>query len=184
MWLTAAKDAIYGLDAFYRWFHAKMTARKDFLLAFVAFYRWFCACRVTVGANLMRNFLVFDRLRTPVTMEADISISLIVFSNWFCQRATAEADFLGSCRKYILSLISYLLEKHWDLLIFFFKYFNIAFMRNWLLEQYCFCHWFCAQVTARADMLRCFSECHHWLCAQVTAVADVLKSCGAFYRWF
>ena len=37
------------------------------------------------------------------------------------------------------------------------------------------------QVTAQADMLRSFFECHHRLCAQVTAVADVLKSCGAFY---
>ena len=43
----------------------------------------------------------------PVTVEADILSSLIVFYNWFCKRATAEADFLGSCREYILSLISY-----------------------------------------------------------------------------
>ena len=55
------------------------------------------------GSNLWLYFLVFDRLRTPVTEEAD----LITFYNWFCKRATAEADFLGSCRKYILSLISH-----------------------------------------------------------------------------
>ena len=32
-----------------------------------------------------------------MTVEADILSSLIVFNNWFCKRATAEADFLGSC---------------------------------------------------------------------------------------
>ena len=64
-------------------------------------------CGVTVGANLLLNVLVFNRLRTPMTVEADILNSLIVFYNWFCERATAEADFLGSCRKYILSLISH-----------------------------------------------------------------------------
>ena len=53
------------------------------------------------------SFLVFDRLRTPVTVDADVLSSLIVFCNWFCKTATAEADFLGSCRKYILPLISY-----------------------------------------------------------------------------
>ena len=36
-------------------------------------------------------------------------------------------------------------------------------------------------MTARAEMLRSFFECHHQLCTQVTGVADVLKSCGAFY---
>ena len=56
---------------------------------------------------LFFSFIVFDRLRTPVTVEADILSSLIVFYTLFCKRATAEADFLGSCRKYILSLISY-----------------------------------------------------------------------------
>ena len=61
---------------------------------------------MTVGANLLLNFLVLDRLHTPLTVEADILSSLIVFYNRFCKRATAEADFLGSCRKYILSLIS------------------------------------------------------------------------------
>ena len=106
-WLTAAEDVILGFNAFYRWFRAEVTARKDFLLPFVAFYSWFCACGVTVGANLLLHFLVFDGLRTPVTAEADILSSLTVFYNWFCKRATAEADFLGSCRKYVLSLISY-----------------------------------------------------------------------------
>ena len=62
---------------------------------------------MSVGANLLLNFLVFDRLRTPVTVKADILSSLIVFYNSFCKRATAEADFLGSGRKYILSMISY-----------------------------------------------------------------------------
>ena len=42
-----------------------------------------------------------------MTVEADILSSLIVFYNWFRKRATAKADFLGSCRKCILSLISY-----------------------------------------------------------------------------
>ena len=102
-WLTAAEDVIFGFNAFYRWFGAEVTARKDFLLPFVAFHRWFCACGVTVGANLLLHFLVFDRLRTPVTVEADSLSSLIAFYNWFCKRATAEADFLGCCRKYILS---------------------------------------------------------------------------------
>ena len=60
-----------------------------------------------MGANLLLNFLGFDRLRTPVVVVADILSSVIVFYNWFCKRATAEADFLGSYRKYILSLISY-----------------------------------------------------------------------------
>ena len=106
-WLTAAEDAILGFNAFYRWFRAEVTARKDFSLAFVAFYHWFCACSETVEAHLLLNFLVFDRIRTPVTVEADILSSLIVFYNWFCKRATAEAYFLGSCRKYISSLISY-----------------------------------------------------------------------------
>ena len=67
----------------------------------------FCACGVIVGANILLHFLVFDRLRTPVTVEADILSSLIVFYDWFCKRNTGEADLLGSCRKYILSLISY-----------------------------------------------------------------------------
>ena len=58
-----------------------MTAREDFLLAFVAFYRLICVCGVTVRANLLLNFLVFDRLRTLVTVEADILSSLIVFYN-------------------------------------------------------------------------------------------------------
>ena len=80
-----------------------MTARKDFLLPFVAFHRLFCECGVTVGPDLLLHFLVFDRQSTPVTKEADILRSLIVFYNSFCKRATAAADFLGSCRKYILS---------------------------------------------------------------------------------
>ena len=67
----------------------------------------FCACGVIVGANLLLHFLVFDRVRMAVTVEADILSSLIVFYNWFWKRATAEADLLGSCRKYILSSISY-----------------------------------------------------------------------------
>ena len=103
--LTAAEDVTLGFNAFYRWFGAEANARKDFLLPFVAFYRWFYACGVTVGANLLLYFLVFDRLRTPVTVEADILSSSIVFYNWFRKTATTVADFLGSCRKYILSLI-------------------------------------------------------------------------------
>ena len=106
-WLTAAEDVILGFNAFYRWFGAGVTARKDFLLPFVTFYRCFCACGVTVGANPLLHFLVFDRLRTSVTVEADIWSSLNLFHKWFCKTATAEADFLGSCRKNILSLISY-----------------------------------------------------------------------------
>ena len=66
-----------------------------------------CVCGVTVRANLLLHSLVFGRLRTPVTVEADILSSLMVFYDRFCERATAEADFLGSCREYILSLISY-----------------------------------------------------------------------------
>ena len=38
---------------------------------------------------------------------AAILSSLIVFYNSLCKRATPEADVLGSCRKYILWLISY-----------------------------------------------------------------------------
>ena len=49
---------------------------------------------MTVGVNLLINFVVFDRLRTPVTVEADILSSLIVFYNYFFKRATAEADIL------------------------------------------------------------------------------------------
>ena len=121
-----------GFNAFYRWFRAEVTARKDFLLAFVAFYRWFCACDVTVGANLLLHFLVFDRLRRPVTVEADILSSLIVFYNWFCKKATVKADFLGSCRKNILSLISFISwwRSNEIFYIFFFKYFNSDFMSN------------------------------------------------------
>ena len=103
--LTAAEDVTLGFNAFYRWFGAEANARKDFLLPFVAFYRWFYACGVTVGANLLLYFLVFNRLRTPVTVEADILSSSIVFYNWFRKTATTVGDFLGSCRKYILSLI-------------------------------------------------------------------------------
>ena len=99
--LTAAEDVILDFNAFYRWFRAEVTSRKDFLLPFVAFYRWFCACSVSLGANLLLHFLVFGRLCAPVTVEADILSSLIIFYDWFCKRATAEADFLGSCRKYI-----------------------------------------------------------------------------------
>ena len=99
-----------------------------------------CACGVTVGENLLLHFLVLDRLRTPVTVEADVLNSLIVFYNWFCKRATAEADFLGSCRKYILLLISIVscwrsTEVFFFLYIFFFKYFNIDLISNWLLSQ-------------------------------------------------
>ena len=99
--LTTAEDVILDFNAFYRWFRAEVTSRKDFLLPFVAFYRWFYACSVTLGANLLLHFLVFGRLCAPVTVEADILSSLIIFYDWFCKRATAEADFLGSCRKYI-----------------------------------------------------------------------------------
>ena len=117
-------------------FAQKWLRKKTFLLAFVAFYRWFCVCCVTVGANILVHFLVLDRPRTPVTVEADILSSSIVFHDWFCKRVTAEADFLGSCRKYILSFIFY--GSCWRsteiFLIFFFKYFNIDFMSNWLLE--------------------------------------------------
>ena len=39
---------------------------------------------MTVGANLLLYFLVFDRLRTLVTVEAHILSSLIVFyKGWF-----------------------------------------------------------------------------------------------------
>ena len=34
-----------------------------------------------MGANLLLHFLVFDRIRTSVTVEADILSSLIVFYN-------------------------------------------------------------------------------------------------------
>ena len=109
-----------------------MTTRKDFLLALVAFYRWFCACGVTVGANLLLNFLVFDRLRTPATVKADILSSLIVFYTWFCKRATAEADFLGSCRKHhwLNNFVRKLLEKHWDFSIFFVSAYKFAYLMN------------------------------------------------------
>ena len=97
-----------------------MTAKKDILLPFVAFYRWFCACGVTVGANLWPHFLVFERLRTPVTVEADILISLIVFDNWFCkmtkmtfraialrqtenEQLTLETSFLRQFYPYIIN---------------------------------------------------------------------------------
>ena len=40
---------------------------------------------MTVGANLLINFLVFDRLRTPVTVEADILSCLIVFITDFAR---------------------------------------------------------------------------------------------------
>ena len=45
-----------------------------------------------MGENLLLQFLVFE-LRTPVTVEANILSSLIVFYNWFCKRATIEAVF-------------------------------------------------------------------------------------------
>ena len=69
---------------------------------------------MNLGANLLLD-LVFDRLRTPVTVEADVLSSLLAFYKRFWKRGTAEEDFLGSCRKCILSLISLmrkLLEKH------------------------------------------------------------------------
>ena len=122
-----------AFNAFYRWFRAEVTARKDFLLAFVAFNRWFCACDMTVGANIWLHFLVFDRLRTPVTVEADISSSLILFYFWFRKRATAEADFLGSCRKYILSLISYV--SGWrSNEIFLYFYLSILTLILWAID--------------------------------------------------
>ena len=133
------------------------------------FYRWFRACGVTVGANLLFHFLVFDRLHMPVTVEADILSSLIVFYNWFCKRATAEADFLVSCRKYILSLISYV--SCWRSTELFLKFsLSISTLILWAIDCWSRCF----------RLVKC--SCH-WLCTQVTAVADVLKSCGAFYRW-
>ena len=147
-------DVILGLNAFYRWFGAGVTARKDFVLPFVAFYRWFCACGVAVGANLLLHFLVFDRLRTPVAVEADVLSSLIVFHNWFCKRATAVADFLGSSRKYILSLISHVscwrrteTFLYFSLSISTLILWAIDFWRRCFTLVYSFCHWFCAQVT-------------------------------------
>ena len=47
---------------------------------------------MTVGANILFNFLLVDKLRTSVTVDADILSSLIVFYNLFCKRATV--DFL------------------------------------------------------------------------------------------
>ena len=41
----------------------------------------FARARVTVGENLLLNFLVFDRLRTPVNVEAGILSYLILFYN-------------------------------------------------------------------------------------------------------
>ena len=67
-------------------------------------------------------------LHTPVTVEADILSCLIVLYNWFSKR-TAEEDFLGSCRKYILSLISYVTCWRSTETLFFFKYCNIFCLR-------------------------------------------------------
>ena len=36
----------------------------------------------------------------PVTVEANILSSLVVFYNWFYKRATAEADFLAQYTSY------------------------------------------------------------------------------------
>ena len=46
---------------------------------------------------LLLHYLVFDRLWHVSDCGADIVISLTVFYNWFCKRATVEANFLGSC---------------------------------------------------------------------------------------
>ena len=40
---------------------------------------------MTVGANLLLHFLVFDRLRTPGTVEQDILTSLIAFITDFAR---------------------------------------------------------------------------------------------------
>ena len=53
-----------------------MTAKKNFLLPLLHFIVDIVG---TVGTNLLLDFLAFDRLRTPVTVEADILSSLIVF---------------------------------------------------------------------------------------------------------
>ena len=60
---------------------AQKSLRENFFTSFVAFYRLFCACVVTVGANILFDFLVFDKLRASVTVNADILSSLIVFYN-------------------------------------------------------------------------------------------------------
>ena len=100
------------------------------------------------------------------------------FYNWFCKRAAAKADFLGSSRKSILSLISYV--SCWrSTAIFFCFSSSISTLILWAIDCWSrclrlvlyFCHWFCAQVTAWADMLRSFLECNHWLRVQVTVVA-------------
>ena len=39
----------------------------------------FARASMTVGANIFVDFLVFDRLRTPLTVESDILSSLIIF---------------------------------------------------------------------------------------------------------
>ena len=88
-WLTAAEDVIFGFNAFYRWIRAS---------------------GMTVGANLLLNFLVFDRLRTSVTVEADILSSLIVFYDWFCKRANCRSKPLFY-RQLGLSIMSSLLKE-------------------------------------------------------------------------
>ena len=67
----------------------------------------FCLRMPRLPLTVVLTIFVGLKWIAPVTVEADILGSLIVFYNWFCKRETADADFLGSCRKYILSLISY-----------------------------------------------------------------------------
>ena len=67
----------------------------------------FCLRMRRFPLTLVLTIFVGMKWIAPVTVEADFLSSLIVFYNWFWERATAEADFVGSCRTYILSLISY-----------------------------------------------------------------------------
>ena len=136
-----------GFNAFSRWFGAEVIERKDFLLPFVAFYRWFCACGVTVRANFLLNFLIFDA--RPSLWRQIILSALIAFYNWLCKRATAKAGFLGSCRKYILIIIYFVRKSVAGEALRVFTYFplSISTLISWAIDcwsrcsrlVWCFC---------------------------------------------
>ena len=78
---------------------------------------------MTVGANRLLHFLVFDRLRTPVTVEADLLNSLIVFITDFSREQLPKVYFIND-------FVRKLLEQQCDFVIFCFQYLNIDFISN------------------------------------------------------
>ena len=137
-WLTSAKDVILCFNAFYRLFRAEVTARKKLFTSLCCILSLILRVRCDCGSKSFTHFLVFDGLRTPVTVQADILSSLILFCNWFFKRATAEADLVGSCWKYILLLISFV--SCWrSTEIFLYFPLNISTLTLWATDCWSWC---------------------------------------------